>query len=50
MLRKIVSAIVILAVLSAVPVMLAGCEQNEYTVKKEFKEENKPVKTEMVVE
>ncbi len=50
MLRKIVASIVILAVVSAVPLTLAGCGEKEYTIEKKTTETNKPIKTQTVIE
>lgn len=50
MFRKILATILAVAVLSAVPVMMCGCEKHEYKSRSEYKETDKPVSQEPVVD
>jgi len=50
MIRKFLAAILAVAVLSAVPMMMSGCEKKEITIKREYKETDKPVKQHEVVD
>ena len=50
MLKKIISSVLIVAILSVVPAMMIGCEQNEYKRTTSYQEDNRPVKQKTVVE
>jgi hypothetical protein len=50
MFRKILTSILVLAAVAAVPVVMSGCGPKEYTHRSEYQEDNKPVHQDTVVD
>lgn len=50
MFRKILTLILVLAAVAAVPVVMSGCGPKEYTHRSEYQEDNKPVHQDTVVD
>ncbi|MFB3892853.1 MAG: hypothetical protein ACE15C_12600 [Phycisphaerae bacterium] len=50
MLKKIICAVLVLAALSVVPVLMAGCDKPSYHHSSSYEEQNRPVDQHEVVE